>query len=117
MTPGANKGRIITSLIGVLAMIGPVFGDDIISWLVTCNEMAVGAVFIPIIVAVFTKKKTLPREAGWGAFVLGSIGTIFSMHFQESIIGALFPFLLSGLGFYIGSAYALKWRKKCVVTE
>lgn len=107
LTPGAHKGRIITSLLGLVAMGGAYVGDDIISWLVTCNEMAVGAVFIPILFAVFSKK-TLPREAGWGAFVLGSLGTLISTQCQGSVIGTLLPFLMSGLGFAIGKGVASK---------
>jgi solute:Na+ symporter, SSS family len=105
---GPRKGRMITVLIGALAMLGPCIGDDIIGWLVTCNEMAVGAVFIPILCAVFTKKAALPKEAAWCAFVLGSTGTILCQHFPGSFIGALLPILLSGAGFVVGMAYADK---------
>ena len=105
MKPGMQKERLITSLLGSLAIIGPYVGDDIISWLVTCNEMAVGAVFIPIMWAVFTTKKTLPKEAAWGAFILGSIGTMLTQQFHTHIAGTLAPFILSGIGFAAGTAF------------
>lgn len=108
IAPGVGKGRLLTSTIGILAMIGPFIGDDILSLLVTCNEMAVGAVFIPILIAVFTKKEALPKEAGWGALILGSVGTILCAKLPVSVIGALLPIALSGLGFAIGTVIAPK---------
>lgn len=110
----AHQGRVITSAVGCVAVLGAYLGDDIISWLVTCNEVAVGAVFIPIMVAVFSKRKVVPKQAGWAAFVCGLIGTILCKEFQASVIGAFLPLLLSAIGFVIGDVYG---SSKIVVCE
>jgi hypothetical protein len=96
---GGGRGRLITSVVGVAALLGPLFGDDIIGMIVTCNEIAVGAVFLPILGAVFTKRERLPKEAAWGAFLLGTAGTIVGWLLHSEAFHALLPLVFSGLGY------------------
>jgi SSS family solute:Na+ symporter len=103
---GAQKGRLMTCLLGIGAAVGPYVGEDIISWLVTCNEIAIGAVFISMMAAVWTCKKTLPKEAAWGSFALGSLGTAIAQQFPTHVVCILAPLVLSGIGFVIGAVVA-----------
>jgi SSS family solute:Na+ symporter len=102
ITTAGTKGRLITSAIGICAMAGPWIGGDIISWIVTCNELAVGAVFLPVLYSLFSKRPLLPKEAAWGSFVFGTAGTLLSHVDPANLLGALAPLAFSFVGFVGG---------------
>ena len=110
-----TRGRLITAAIGVCAMAGPWIGGDIISWIVTCNELAVGAVFLPILYALFSKQPTLPWQAAWGSIIFGTAGTILSHTVPQNPFGMLAPLALSAIGFLGGRLLGEKelFAKKC----
>ena len=83
-------------------MAGPWIGGDIISWIVTCNELAVGAVFLPVLYSLFSKRPLLPKEAAWGSFVFGTAGTLLSHVDPANLLGALAPLAFSFVGFVGG---------------
>jgi len=95
-------GKAVTFLLGILALLGPYFGDDVIVWIVTSNALSVGALFIPVLVAVWSKKTFLPASAAWGSFFLGLIATIISQTMMEGSIAVVVPFLFSAIGFALG---------------
>ena len=102
MTKGRHRGHVWTLIAGLVASFGPYISDDIIGGLVVSYEISVGALFIPIICAVMTKKTSLPKEAAIGAALLGSLGVILSQYSQMSFLGLAAPFILSPAGFAIG---------------
>lgn len=97
-----TRGRLITAAIGICAMAGPWIGGDIISWIVTCNELAVGAVFLPVLYALFSNQPILPKGAAWGSIVFGTAGTILSHAVPANPFGTLAPLVLSSVGFLGG---------------
>ena len=100
---GANsKGQLITLLIGIGALFGPLVSDDIIGALVVSYEVAVGALFIPTVYAVLSKKPRLPKQAALLSAALGSLGTLCAQLFHLGVMGALLPLLLSAAGFALG---------------
>ena len=99
-----GKGHRITLSAGLIAMLGPYISGDIIGGLVLSYEISVGALFIPIVCAVMTKRMMLPKEAAIGAAILGSLGTILSQFSGMSFLGLAAPFILSPLGFALGWA-------------
>ena len=102
---GKNKsGVLITLLVGVGALFGPLLSDDIIGGLVVSYEVAVGALFIPTVCAVLTKKNRLPKEAAIVSAIFGSAGTIAVQFLHLGAAGVLLPLLLSGVGFVLGRA-------------
>jgi solute:Na+ symporter, SSS family len=105
LTLSCKNGRAVTLLLGVGAALGPYLGGDIISWMVGSYEVSVGALFIPLMAAVFTGKKTLPKEAALWSALLGSSGILISKGFSGSW-AVLLPFLLALVGWKIGSARA-----------
>ena len=102
ITKGQHSGHLCTLITGLAASLGPYISDDIIAGLVVSYEISVGALFIPVICAVLTKRAQLPKEAAIGAALLGSIGTILSQYSQMSFLGIAAPFILSPAGFAIG---------------
>ena len=104
-----KKGRLATLLIGILAILGPYLGSDIISWMVGSYEVSVGALFVPLMWAVFTKRQTLPKEAAIGAALCGSAGILISKGVVGSYSVAI-PFLLALLGWRIGERVAHRTR-------
>ena len=89
-------------VVGVGALLGPYFSDDIIGGLVASYEVAVGALFIPTVCAVLSKKTHLPKEAAIGSALLGTVGTIASQILALGFVGALMPLGLSMVGFMLG---------------
>lgn len=105
-----KNGRIVTLALGVSAILGPYLGNDIITWMVGSYEVSVGALFIPLMWAVFTKKETLPKQAAIGAAICGSAGILIS----KSIPGCwsiAIPFLLALLGWTAGAMLARFQRR------
>lgn len=96
-----QRSRLITPLVGLLALLGPYFSDDIIGCMVESYEILVGALFIPIMAAIFTKKKSLPKEAAWGSAILGSIGVLIVQTTANPCAVAI-PFILSIIGYILG---------------
>lgn len=117
ITKGKNNGRIVTLILGVGALLGPYLGSDIITWMVGSYEISVGALFIPILAAVFTKRTTLPVQAAWGAAILGTLGTIIAQNYSTSIVGVTIPFVLSSLGFALGWKAGRKKIPQPVIEE
>ncbi len=113
ITRNRNAGHLTTLITGLVASFGPFFSDDIIGGLVVSYEISVGALFVPIICAVLTRRARLPKEAAIGAALLGSLGTILSQCSQMSFLGLAAPFILSPTGFAIGWLIAKK-RKPAV---
>lgn len=109
MTRHHHKGHLITFLTGLLVSFGPYISNDIIGALILSYEISVGALFIPIIFAVMTKKDRLPKEAAIGAALFGTIGTCLSQWSQMSFLGLAAPFILSPVGFGIG--WMVAWIK------
>jgi Na+/proline symporter len=97
-----NKGGLITLVVGVGALLGPYLSDDIIGGLVISYEVAVGALFIPTVCAVLSKKAHLPKEAAIGSALLGSVGTVAVQILTLGFVGPLMPLLLSMFGFVFG---------------
>ena len=101
-----SKGGLITLLVGIAALLGPALSNDIIGGLVLTYEVAVGALFVPTVCAVLTKKDRLPKEAAIGSALLGSIGVVISLVLPLGVMGALMPLILSAGGFVFGLALA-----------
>jgi SSS family solute:Na+ symporter len=108
---GKRKGHIVTLMAGGIAALGPYISDDIIGGLVLSYEISVGALLIPIIAAVMTKKEKLPTEAALGAAILGLLGTVFSRWMHMSLLGVAAPCLLSPLGF-VGGLLLHRFRRR-----
>ena len=106
------NGRGITLALGLGAIFGPYIGSDIITWMVGSYEISVGALLIPILYAVYTKRKTLPNIAAWWAIALGSLGTGISWAFPGYTWIVFLPFGLSFIGFFYGE---LEYRRGVVV--
>ena len=102
----SSKGRLITLLVGLGALFGPLVSDDIIGGLVLSYEVAVGALFIPTVYAVLSKKPLLPKQAALWSAALGTLGTVFSQVFHLGVMGVLLPLLLSAAGFALGLVYS-----------
>lgn len=107
-----GDGRKITFLAGVLAMFGPYISDDIIGSLVLSYEISVGALFIPIVMAVLTKKERLPKEAAIGAALLGSCGIVLAQFPGMGFFSIAAPTILSPLGFFLGTMVKRKALEK-----
>ena len=100
-----RNGRLITLFLGIGAILGPYLGSDIITWMVGSYEVSVGALFVPLMWAVFTNRSTLPKEAAFGSAIFGSAGILISKGVSGSWAIAL-PFLLALIGWRIGTAVA-----------
>ena len=111
MTFSKKNGRLITLILGVGALLGPYLGDDIISWMVGSYAISVGALFVPIMAAVITRKASLPPQAAWGAVVLGSSATAISQSVSANLLAVALPFVLSSVGFAIGWALSKQKRR------
>ena len=98
-----GEGRKITLIAGVFAMLGPYLSDDIIGCLILSYEISVGALFVPILMAVLTKKERLPKEAAIGAALLGSCGIVLAQFPGMGFFSLTAPTILSPLGFLLGS--------------
>jgi SSS family solute:Na+ symporter len=116
MTKGRYAGHFCTLITGLVAGFGPYISSDIIGGLVVSYEISVGALFIPIICAVMTKRATLPKETAIGAALFGSLGTLLSQNSQMSFLGLAAPFILSPTGFAIGLLIA-KIRRPAIKTQ
>ena len=103
MKLSCSSGRLVTFGLGLFALLGPYIGSDIITWMVGSYEVSVGALFVPIMCAVFTKRSFLPARAAWWSVGLGTIGTLCSWGCPSSLLAVLQPFALSSLGFAIGA--------------
>ena len=68
-------------------------------------EVSVGALFIPLMWAVFTKKETLPKQAAFGAAICGSAGILISKYVPGCWSIAI-PFVLALLGWTVGTVVA-----------
>jgi solute:Na+ symporter, SSS family len=118
MTVSPKNGRLITFILGGSALLGPYLGNDIITWMVGSYEISVGALLVPIMAAVFTKKQTLPSSAAWCAAAFGSFGTLLAQYLSENAIGVALPFILSPLGFAIGwKLWTRKEASACTEAE
>ena len=109
----STYGRSLTLIIGLLAGIGPYIGSDIVSGLVFSYEISVGALLIPLLFAVFTKKRFLPKEAAWTALISGTAGTIIGQY-STGIFWAFAPLIFSLVGYGIGyysSLYIYRYKK------
>lgn len=100
-----KNGRMVTLALGVGAILGPYLGNDIITWMVGSYEVSVGALFIPLMWAVFTKKETLPKQAAFGAAICGSAGILISKYVPGCWSIAI-PFVLALLGWTVGTVVA-----------
>jgi len=98
--------KMITLVIGLVALLGPWFGDDIISWIVTSNALSVSTLFVPIIVAVWSTRGVLPAASAWSGFGFGLIGFFIGRIWPDMSVYA--PFLCSALGF------SLFWHRRKV---
>lgn len=107
-----GEGRGITFVVGGLAMLGPYLSDDIIGCLVLSYEISVGALLVPIIMAVLTKKEKLPKEAAIGAALLGSCGIALGQFPGLELFSLAAPLALSPLGFFLGSVVQKKSMKR-----
>jgi SSS family solute:Na+ symporter len=108
MTFSKRNWRLVTLVLGIGALFGPYMSSDIISWMVGSYEISVGALFVPIMWAVFTKKPFLPKQAGWGAALAGSVGTLIARSLPANPLAVAIPFVLSLIGFAVGWALGAK---------
>jgi SSS family solute:Na+ symporter len=99
VTASNARGRMVTALLGFIALLGPFIGGDIISAMVASYQISVGTLLVPILFAVFSKKTMLPTEAAWGAIVFGSIAMIFSQ------MDPFVPIIASFAGYITGWLY------------
>lgn len=108
-----RSGRLVTLVLGVGALLGPYLGSDIITWMVGSYEVSVGALFIPLLWAVFTKKEVLPKEAAIGAGLFGSAGILISKTIPACWSIAI-PFVLALVGWAVGTTVVrLKRSSAC----
>jgi SSS family solute:Na+ symporter len=97
-----SNGRLVTFGLGFLALLGPYIGNDIITWMVGSYEVSVGALFVPIMFAVFSKRECLPASAAWMSVSLGILGTLCSWGYSSSLFAVFLPFVFSSLGLIAG---------------
>jgi len=112
-----ENGKMITFFVGIAAIFGAAFGTDIIAWIVAGYEVSVGALLIPLLVAVFSSKDELPASAAWGSAICGFMGVFVSYHLLSGIWYTLTPVLFSSLGFSICWAYDLLIEKQTVASQ
>ena len=102
ITGTGTGGRLLTAAIGFCAMAGPWIGGDVLSWIVVCNELAVGAVFLPVLYALFSSQPCLPKGAAWGSILFGIAGTLLAHIVPANPFGTMASFVLSSVGFLGG---------------
>jgi len=112
-----QNGKLVTFLVGITAILGAGLGSDIISWIVAGYEISVGALLIPLLVAVFSSKEELPQEAAWSSAISGFFGVFVGHQFLSGIWYTLAPVLFSSLGFSIYLAYARLYQKQTVASQ
>lgn len=101
--------KIGTCFIGMLALFGPYISNDIVSCMVLSYEISVGALFVPIVMAVLFDRK-FPQEAAWGSIVLGSLGTLVTKSCEMGILSPVIPIGVSFVGYFCGFAWAKRRR-------
>lgn len=106
-----------TALVGILAFCGPYLANDIISGLVASYELSVATFFIPLMVAIFSKKTFLPREAGVCAAIFGLLGFCCSKILPQTPLTSLVSLLFSLIGFLLGVVYEKFFKKKTLQTS
>jgi SSS family solute:Na+ symporter len=112
-----ENGKMITFFVGMAAILGAAFGSDIIAWIVAGYEVSVGALLIPLLVAVFSSKDELSSSFAWGSAICGFMGVFISYHFLSGIWYTLTPLLLSSAGFSICWAYKEIIEKQTVASQ
>jgi len=96
-----ETGRWITLCVGIIAVLGSFFEYDIITWIVLGYELSVGALLVPLLIAVYSKHERLPQEAAWAAAACGLLGVYVSHLVATGLLFVFLPLIFSSLG-YIG---------------
>lgn len=105
-----EKGsKELTLLLGLVALSGPFLSGDIVASMVFSYEISVGALLVPIVMAVLTNRR-YPQEAAWGSVLCGSVGTLLAHAYGESMLMALLPIALAFIGFFCGSLLGSRKR-------
>lgn len=103
---GKSKPRTITFVTGVVALVASHFSTNIFTWMIASYELAVDALFIPLVAAVFLKERCLSLlGAAKLACIFGCIGFIETKIFSHGTLGLFLPLILSALGYGIGWSF------------
>jgi len=116
------NGRLITGVLGLLSLLGPYFGDDIISWMVSSYEISVVTLLVPLVMAVYSTRNNLPQEAAWGSILCGAIASAITRGVELEYMRIIVLFGSSIFGFAIGlykgqNRWSVLYRKKENVVE
>ena len=101
-----EAGRWITLCVGIIAVLGSFFEYDIIAWIVLGYELSVGALLVPLLMAVYSKHERLPQAAAWSAAVCGLLGVYVSHLVATGIWFVFLPLIFSGFGYAVGWIYS-----------
>jgi len=112
-----ENGKMITFFVGIAAIFGAALGSDIISWIVAGYEVSVGALLVPLLVAVFSSKEELPSSAAWGSAVCGFVGVFVSYHLLSGVWYTITPLLFSSFGFSVCWGYSQLSEKQTVASQ
>jgi len=109
---GHGKEKMITALIGLGAYGISFLSQDIVGWLIASYEICVVTLFVPVLMAVYSRRFVLPVRAAWAAVGYGIVGLL-----SRSYVGwvaPVFPLFLSACGYWIHSR-AVALRSEVVV--
>lgn len=105
LTNSRGRTQGITCLVSSLAIFTAFYFDNVVDMLIQSYELSVVSLFVPIVIALFKKKKNLLSAALSLSF--GALGFVFfriyPMPFPKEILGVL----LSLFGYGCGEVFAL----------
>jgi len=92
--------KIVTFIVGILAVFVAYFSDDIISILIQSYELSISCLFVPIFLCYF--KKSLTKTSAGLSIILGFLGFILFRIYPISFPKELAALFLSFGGYVIG---------------
>ncbi|MBS0635044.1 MAG: sodium:solute symporter family protein [Verrucomicrobia bacterium] len=99
----SSKPRTITFATGTLALVASHFSSNIFGWMIASYELAVGSLFIPLVVSVFLKERCSKLLlAAQLSCIFGCVGFVEEKLFSHGTIGLFVPLALSATGYAIG---------------
>lgn len=99
----SSKPRTITFVTGMVALLASHFSSNIFGWMIASYELAVGCLFIPLVLSVFLKERCSKLLlAAQLSCIFGCIGFVEAKIFSHGTFGLFIPLLLSATGYAIG---------------
>lgn len=95
--------RIITAVIGLLAVMGSFYIGSIVDLLIQSYELSVYCLFVPVCAALFKKKGNY--LSAWLAVGCGAMGFCLTRFYTFEIPKEIMCLLLSGAGYGLGEAW------------